>query len=639
VLFLLTLLVPIASTADPAPLPDLWVSELRATAVGGSPFDGTDVRVTIACTRPDLFTTSAGAQLWVNDEPTPRHVVAFDATSLQFTRRLTLQTDDEVRVILDPSDSVEEVNELNNWLVKAIGDVWGSNPCSPYPFSFTIPSPDDPDDPSQDLTLECVRCERSQRTGYFPWAYLILPPYEWDESDPNGTMRTELSSGTFSGSESSNTTGFTAGIAVEASGGIPFVAEVKIGLEIEREWSQEHGLGTETNQSETFWTDTSAGAGPGLGEPAVVVSQTTHEVAEYRVITSGNWYGESFVIATPLREPFRDNPELLQVGHSTYDDIRDPEAVELVEYHWVGSADTYPDSHHGWRHLASVTNPRWHLLAKRSQYNIAGADWDITRRRYSQSTTTVTTRVNAYASGSFLAAGAQASFGTLDGRSHRTWHGTETTYHWTVGPTYGPRFGYRLMGLAENLYFEHDPLGNGKVRQDRVLLLDYYMVERARGWPWSTWESFLEHVLRGENWVINWPEAPTHGFPDALAAVLVQPAAGTPSLYYDHLRTLTGALDDWAQEFPADRVDEMRERIADLDHDVQTVQLYDPNNSAYYDLFALQLAEIMAEGAPVRSLASATTRWSARCPMTLRQCSCVGQRMRGLPGSTSPWTR
>jgi len=444
------------------------------------------------------------------------------------------------------------------------------------------------------VDFQCVKCEEIKRSGYFPYAMLLIPPYEVDESEYDAHMETILEMGTYQGGESSNMTGLTAGLAIESTAEIPFVAKVTVGASIDHEWSQTLSEGTVTTYAERFNAETTSTMGPLTGEPTVVLTQTKYEVAEYDVISDGSYSGSKFWIAHAVHDG--DNPELTKCYLSDYEELKDPDAVFLEGVHQIGSADSYSKSEHGCDH---IRDPDWCTnfnLAKEKEKNIRGANWASTIEEYRGTELAQETRENFYARGEIANTSVQASFGAIQGSSHKTWSGAYTVYDWNVGPTLGPDFEYSLWSVAEYVVYKHKPGGTGEMRKDALLLLDYYMHNESYAWPWENSENQAEAYLYGEAWKIIWPDNPGPGIPENWTLVIDTQLCGSPADYYAYLVVVADDLESWAAGFPPEDVSDFNATVDELQDFLADILALDPDNSAYYPAVKLMLGVIVDQG-------------------------------------------
>ena len=480
VLLLLAVMTPNAAQAV-EPVIDLWVSKLQVDDDPDSPSYGLwkvwTRKVGSGSVPPGCWMTVLTDSLgyWVElgsflvtDLPEEYH--SGTADTLAGTG---------VRVIIDNTYVVDEMSETNNMLNYLLRQA-ADNPCDPYPCTMTI------DDPS--MELEC-RKKHSLTTGWWPYAFLILPPYEVDEATLLGEMSTKLEIGEFHGAENEYAAGLTASLAIETSCGLPLVAQGKVGREIKLAVEVALGRGVEQTSAETFSAITSASMGPTTGDHTVVLCQTKYDICEYEVV-AGDSVGATIWVAIAKEDDEYDNPELAGVKLSDYENLKDPDAVGLNAHHTIGNSDSYDDVIlHDYDHIDAdwFYDPQF-LSVKGQLVGTADADWSQTIKKYGSAALMLYVECNMYAQGEIGGASVKASFGSSRRWSHKIWEGRYTTFHWHIGPVDSMQFSYKVTGFAENVVFSH-----GDREHDALLLMCYAVKEQSTGRIWERWEHFVEY--------------------------------------------------------------------------------------------------------------------------------------------------
>jgi len=467
---------PIQHYSDPAAANgavldlDLWVSKLDVQ------LDGT-YQVWWEKRGPDTVPLGCSGVVQVNGgTPASFPVVDIESGSATGSIPIPISAGDIVTVLVDSGGVVDEWNESNNWLEFTIPGV--SNPCSPYPVSMDITDPADPDGPK--MTIECTK-KWSYRTGNWPYALLIVPPYQYDEESQEaiygGSMQTRLRRETFEGDETEDAVGLTASIAIEAEFGPSEDFQVTIGAEIKQGVESAVGTGVETSWAEEYVAQAYAGAG---GEHTVVLIQTVYDVCEY-LVTSGSEEGDSIWVMPPQPLPayvsgYVMNPELTPQALGWYNVLKDPDAVGLNDAHEMGDKSTYEESYSDidltWHIVNSTIQHQYLLVRMVNQIGTAQAIWEQSIREYSGSTETQFTEHNAYAKGEFGGTNVEVSFGSSERWSHRTWAGTATHFHWEVGGVAHPDYSYTVGAFAISAIFDH-----GTRLDDSLLLMCYDLPE------------------------------------------------------------------------------------------------------------------------------------------------------------------
>ncbi|MBN2172335.1 MAG: T9SS type A sorting domain-containing protein [Candidatus Krumholzibacteriota bacterium] len=562
---------------------DLWVSEIAYEPLVPE-FEGYDYVIPT----PVLITTVVR-----KDGPAPvaGAVVAFqhngavistatlaDLPVQDFPLTLEILAGDTFEAFVDPGHIVSEWSEINNGLGHDFG-FGGGNPCSPYPHEIVV---DDPDG-SGTLTLTCRSLLRNQRTGKFPYALLILPPYELLEAEGDGTMKTELKVSEFTGEENETSAGVSAALAIETEIGLNEDSQVTIGAEIETGIENTVGHSVRRTEAETFSAVTTANQGPVSGDHTVVITQTRYDVCRYEV-TAGSEDGEFITIAIPDDDPAEPNPELTAYDLSDYAAVKDPDAIGLAAVHTIGDSDSYPTGTHSACHVDETdwTGTYQNLCRLNQTVATSAADWECSISESDYASTTQYVKFNMYAKGEFGPVNVQTSFGSMAGWSHRIYEGTEAVYHWVIGPVGDVDDEYRVGGFARNLTVERD----SPDRTDGLLLLCYYIVESGGGGAWDPWN-------HAGAWLGDWtatiafnPDPDPGSILDDFTAVLDQPLAHDVSGYYAHLRQITDEEIAWGLQFDAETLPEVTtflDRLYQTHDDLDWILANAPDDPAYRD--------------------------------------------------------
>ena len=390
-----------------------------------------------------------------------------------FAGTTTVVAGDELNVALDPTHLNLQHSLANDLLGLGFGYGLGSgNPCAPYPATMTV---DDPDG-SGDLTLGCLSVTGGQRTGKFPYALLILPPYELSEAELDVTMSTTLEHSTTHTTEDESSMGVTASLAIETGfevGGfgasigaeVEAAVEATVGHAIERTYAEEYDASCQSQQIAT-------------ADHTVVLAQTRYDVVQYRV-TAGSATGQSVWVAVPQAPGTYNNPEMTEYDLDDYDQQKDAAAVGLQAACTIGDADTYPGGKSTGVH---IDEQNWgglvtDLVARGRTISTSGASWSETLGSgdYVEAMQKVTTSM--YAEGDFGGVGVSASFGSSSGESHRIYEGKSSKFAWRIGDVRDTDYEYEAVGYAFNIDVNHDN------RDDALLVVDYYVDrDTCDGW-------------------------------------------------------------------------------------------------------------------------------------------------------------
>jgi hypothetical protein len=390
-----------------------------------------------------------------------------------FAGTTTVVAGDELVVQIDPTHLNLQHSLLNDHLGLGFGFGLGSNnPCAPYPVTITV---DDPDG-SGDLTLSCAGAPVAHRTGKFPFALLILPPYELAESELDVTMSTTLEQATAHTTEDESSMGVTASLAIEAGfevGGfgasigaeIEAAVETAVGHAIERTYAEEYDASCQSQQVLN-------------ADHTVVLAQTRYDVVKY-LVTAGSTTGQSVWVAVPQAPGTYNNPEMTEYDLGDYDEQKDAEAVGLQAACTIGDADSYSGSKLYLAHIDESPCASTHidLVVRGRTISTSGASWSETLESgdYVEVMQKVTTSM--YAAGEFGGVGVSASFGSSSGESHRIYEGKSSKFAWRIGDVRDTDYEFDAVAYAFNIDVSHDN------RNDALLVVDYYVDrDTCDGW-------------------------------------------------------------------------------------------------------------------------------------------------------------
>jgi len=407
--------------------------------------------------------------------------------SLQTT--LMLKADDYVEVVVDPGNAVEEIIEDNNALGFKLGHD-ASNKCDPYPGIISFLDPEDPA-ANHAITMECESCSAHPSQAY-PYALLILPPWDETTSNPGGAMETSFTQTTTYTDQTEDSIGVTAGVAIEVEEPpIDIGAKSGWGVGVQTALEQATGVTTERTRSQQFSAMTTAGVGP-ASEATVVLVRTLYDVCEYNITNAydPNRKGHKAWIGAPQSDapgpiPL-PNPVLTQVPFHDYAAAKSPDAPLLVDPHVYGSMTNWPHGPHSEEHLDGVlwTATSDKLITGAAQLiSTGGAHWSETLEQGNLTTQSVELGVDYHSKGEFAGVTVESSFGVMSGSTHTVYEGLQSGFDWKVGPVNSLDDEYIVYAYAANADVLYrlcptpppPPFPDGCLWSGSLLVVDYYV--------------------------------------------------------------------------------------------------------------------------------------------------------------------
>jgi len=517
---------------------DIWVSQLRWDSGGNW----------TVCVRKQGATIPGGCSgvVRVNGSQVTSFTLSDSDSTCYGLGLLGVGADDTVVVVVDATKIVIEWDEANNWLRYITGD--GTNgSCANCP---SVLAGDYLGEGQDDVeALELIE-STSYQTEKWPYAFLIIPPFEWDESwSSNDEMATILESATVEGSESEQATGVTAGLAIEASFQVTPFYQQTLGYEIEAETETALNTGVRVTQGQLF--DAKINPQDWLsGEHIVVMCQTDYSVCKYRV-SDGDQTNGTVVIAVPDKGGTYDNPELTEYRYSDYEAVKAEDAPNLYELHDVGDCDSYSSNKdHCQNHVEGNVTKTQTFVERGKAISTGGAEWYWTIENQHGTTHSKTIRQNFYAtsefSGLFASGSATVSFGSVERWSHQIYSGSKCEYRWRIGAVDSVAYEYRVRGLGMGLVFDH-----GTRTHDGLLLMCYAVDQQSAGGPWEKWEHKAEWYRHANHYSVEWPEKNTDALEDLLSRGVrfPDPSNYDPNEYFKWVIDLEEALEHWEDQF------------------------------------------------------------------------------------------
>ncbi len=557
---------------------DLWV---RSIAYAKNSADTTKLDITIEVERQGTLPI-AGALLTLKKNSTLLRTFTLpDPIVGSFTHSaVTIQANDAIEVAVDPGNLFQELNELNNKLTWTFPSNWSlASLQEPFPEEITISEP-------EDLTLRATGMVKVERTGFFPWALLLIPPFNWWQAQHDGTMETELQQSNIYYTEDEHSAGVSAALAVEAGFAIEGFG-ASVGVELEAAMATALGRTITQTYSESFSAATSNTYIPS-GDHTVVLSQTRYDVMEYVVITSGSYWGHKMWIGVPQVSDVDPNPELTAELLAVYPDLKDPQAVDLDGHHQIGKINTYVNNsttiESSAYHLDTVTSWSKSVLAEQQQtIGTVATDWAISIEKGTYQTDSQSFRCNLFAKSELGGSSVQASFGSSEGRSHKVYQGKKHEYHFHIAPVIQSKNRYKVGGWAANYTFTHGV----QQRRDGLLVLCYYVNE-----PPGDNTSPVREILIGGSWddytnnwdvsIAGWPGSVNLAGPilDGLTVNINSPVVHLLNDFYQSLLDLLNGEIVWATslEPPPDELDSFLSLATLARDEVENIVLNDPEN-------------------------------------------------------------
>ncbi len=483
-------LIVTSTTVAVAANRDLWI---RSVSYVQTPSD-TTLDISIEVQKQGTLSVAGAILMLKRNQVAVRTFTLPDPITNPFTHTMAVRGGDTIEAVVDPADLFPELNELNNKLTWDFPSDWSLvNLHGPFPETITISEP-------AELTLEATGIVEQRRTGFFPSALLLVPPFNWWQAEHDGYMETELQQTQTYYQEDERSAGVTAALAIEAGFSVQGVG-ASVGAEIEAEMSVALGRTITQTYSESFAAAVSNTYIPS-GDHTVVLSQTRYDVMRYVVTTPGQYYGKSMWIAVPQISDTNPNPELTGELLGVYPELKDPQAVDLDGHHTIGKINTYNNNStafeaHGWHlHVSTMSIDR--LAEKQQTIGTAAVDWSVSIETGTYHTTSQCFRCNLFAKSEFAGSSVQASFGSSEGSSHKVYQGKSHQFHFHIAPVIQSKNRYKVGGWAANYTFDHGT----PQRRDGLLVLCYYVHE-----PPADNTSPVREILIGgswDDWTGNW---------------------------------------------------------------------------------------------------------------------------------------
>ncbi len=360
---------------------------------------------------------------------------------------------DNITAVIDYLDVLPELTERNNVLSLILD--WDSN----YPPRTITTS-------YGTLVLDS-EYHNTTRTGWFPFIVLRLPPFERNHCVGLAQMETSYYQEISKSETDEYSTSITAGLAVEATAGIPNVAEASIGVSIETSYEQarahsSYRAWSEGHQWSVYAHDLQADDG-------IVMIQTEYEAYRYHWDSGSSYTGKLWIGAPQY------NPDQQLCSLSSYNDhYKDDEApnIDFGIYGHVGDLDSYPD----YRYSPAGASTLYTLFdytrdtnnRLRPPIGSGSRPWGFTLKDSTSITETVSVSVNFYASGTVAGVTVQSSFGAAAGYSHTTETGFQSQYKGAVGGVLHMDYVYYFMPF-------------GKLMRDGYVVIAYYWKEVVAG--------------------------------------------------------------------------------------------------------------------------------------------------------------
>lgn len=460
----LSLATPTINAVRAEPIYDLWVQSVRVDSLyaamdaSGNPqvvFQSDPLVFTIEVGKCGQATVPAGKLLHfrLNGSDVQTWPLSDDTLqTYQYSVQGTLLTD----AVCWIDQGVDEYHDGNNQLTVQIRDRCLCN--------LTMPDPDG----GSDLQLTLFKNAGTSRSGRYPFALLILPPFDRGEAQPEGTMATTLTVNEMAGQTEEVTTGVKAGIGIGAEFSLGPV-KIEAGVEIESQWESASGTESERTNSETF-SASAAAAEADSNDHRVILADTFYFLCDYDV-TSGSKIGQRVVIAVPQDDPVYPNPELTAIPLDHYTTMARYDALWLQSACTVGDPYSYGMSAAPERHLAGNSSIQRAEVVFESGRTVstAGRNWGVTLSESNYKSQSLS--VTMTAKGGFL--GLEFTGGAEEGHTHSVIEGSSAGYDFQIGGTQEDTDQYKVVAYMANLLVDHNEAGNA--RCDRLMVVDYYV--------------------------------------------------------------------------------------------------------------------------------------------------------------------